>query len=96
MPGVNLDLATLVSSFTTIFLAELGDKTQLATLSLASGGKSRMSVFLGSALALVCTSAIAAVAGEGLTRIVSPAMLRRLAGVAFLVLGALFLFRNGE
>jgi putative Ca2+/H+ antiporter (TMEM165/GDT1 family) len=82
--------------FATVFLAELGDKTQLATLSMAAGGRSRMSVFLGSALALVCTSAIAAIAGEGVARIASPLLLRRLAGVAFLALGLLFLFRSGE
>lgn len=75
----------------TIFLAELGDKTQLATLSFASGGGSRWAVFLGASAALVATSALAVLAGESLGRLVSPAVLRRVAGALFVVLGMLFL-----
>jgi putative Ca2+/H+ antiporter (TMEM165/GDT1 family) len=72
-------------------VAELGDKTQLATLSLASGGSSRWAVFAGSALALVTTSAIAVLAGEAVSSVVSPIWLRRAAGIVFLVLGLIFL-----
>ena len=81
-----------LSTFAAIFLAEIGDKTQLATLSLAAGGSSRWTVFAGSALALVATSAIAVVGGEALSRVVSPIHLQRAAGVLFVVLGILFLF----
>jgi putative Ca2+/H+ antiporter (TMEM165/GDT1 family) len=86
-----MDWKLLASTFGAIFLAELGDKTQLATLSLAAGGSSRWLVFAGSAAALVTTSAIAVVGGEGLSRVVSPEWLKRGAGVLFLVLGVLFL-----
>lgn len=75
------------STFASIFLAELGDKTQLATLSLAAGGSSRWIVFAGSALALVLSSAIATVAGEAVTRVVPPIWLQRGAGALFIVLG---------
>ena len=75
------------STFISIFLAELGDKTQLATLSLAAGGSSRWIVFAGSALALVLSSAIATVAGEAVSRVVPPIWLHRAAGVLFIVLG---------
>jgi putative Ca2+/H+ antiporter (TMEM165/GDT1 family) len=75
------------STFASIFLAELGDKTQLATLSLAAGGQSRWIVFAGSALALVLSSAIATVAGEAVTRVVPAIWLQRGAGVVFIVLG---------
>lgn len=86
-----MDWKLFTSTFTAIFVAELGDKTQLATLSLASGGSSRWAVFAGSALALVTTSAIAVLAGEAVSGVVSPIWLRRGAGVVFLVLGLIFL-----
>lgn len=86
-----MDWKLLASTFMVIFVAELGDKTQLATLSLAAGGSSRWIVFAGSALALVATTALAVVLGEGLTRLVPPTWIRKGAGVLFLVLGIMFL-----
>lgn len=80
----------LATTFATVFLAELGDKTQLTTLSLAANG-SPWVVFAGSALALIAASAIAAFAGGTITRIVDPAWIRRAAGALFLLLGAYFL-----
>lgn len=73
-------------------MAEMGDKTQLATLSMSASGASRWVVFAGSALALVATSAVAVVFGEAIARVVPPIWIRRAAGVIFLVLGALYLF----
>ena len=75
------------STFAAVFLAELGDKTQLATFSLAAGGSSRLVVFAGAALALVTSTAIAVVVGEGLTKVVSPLWLHRAAGALFVGLG---------
>ena len=86
-----MDWKLLLSTFVSIFVAEIGDKTQLATLSLAAGGKSRLMVFAGSALALCATSAIAVLAGEGISRLIPPIWLKRIAGAVFIVLGALFL-----
>lgn len=91
-----MDWKLFASTFVAIFAAEMGDKTQLATLSLAAGGSSRLLVFAASALALVATSAIAVLAGEVVARYVQPIWLRRVAGVVFLVLGALYLFGKGE
>ncbi len=87
-----MDWKLSLSTFVAIFLAEIGDKTQLATLSLSAGGSSSWAVFLGAALALVTTSAIAVLAGEAVSRVVSPQWLRRAAGVCFLMLGVYFLF----
>jgi putative Ca2+/H+ antiporter (TMEM165/GDT1 family) len=86
-----LDWKLFGSAFGLVFLAELGDKTQLATLALAASGKSKVLVFLGAACALVLTSAIAAVAGEAVSRFVPALWLRRIAGASFLVLGAFYL-----
>lgn len=86
-----MEWKALLTAFVTVFVAELGDKTQLATFSLAAGGASRWTVFAGSALALVATSAIAVLAGGALGRLISPVWLKRGAGALFLVLGVLFL-----
>ncbi len=83
-----MDLKLLATTFVAVFLAELGDKTQLATLGFASSGSSRWAVFIGSASALVCTSAIAVLGGEAVTRLVSPLVLKRLSAVAFIAIGA--------
>lgn len=91
-----MDWKLFASTFAAIFLAEMGDKTQLATLTLAAGGSSRVVVFAASALALVATSAVAVLAGEVVARYVSPIWLRRIAGVVFLVLGALYLVGKAE
>ena len=83
-----MDWKLFATTFGAVFVAELGDKTQLATLSFATSGTSRWPVFLGSALALVATSAIAVVFGEALTRLVSPKTLQKVAGFLFVAIGA--------
>ena len=89
-----MDWKLLGTTFAAVFIAELGDKTQLATLSFAASGSSRLTVFLGSAAALVCTSAIAVFAGEAIVRVVSPRTLQRVAAVAFLAIGAWMLWNT--
>ena len=89
-------LKTFGTIFLTVFVAEIGDKTQLAALSLAAGGRSKLAVFIGSAAALCATSAIAVAAGAGVSRLVSPLWLRRIAGGVFVALGLLFLLTRPE
>jgi Ca2+/H+ antiporter, TMEM165/GDT1 family len=84
----------LGSTFVAIFVAELGDKTQLAALSLSGGRPAKLEVFLGSAAALVLSSAIAVLAGDAISRVIPPVWMRRIAGAAFLVMGALFLWET--
>lgn len=90
-----MDLKVLLSTFGLVFLAEMGDKTQLATMALAAG-TNRWAVFLGAAGALVATSAVAVLAGELVARHVDPAWIHRAAGVLFLVLGVWYLVRAGR
>ena len=86
-----MDWKLFGTTFLAVFVAEMGDKTQLATLSLASSGSSRWLVFAASALALVSTSAIAVIAGEAVARHVPPVWIKRVAGGLFIVLGVLML-----
>ena len=96
MDGIidRMDLKLFASTFVAIFVAELGDKTQLAALSLSAGSSSKWSVFFGSALALVATSAIAVTAGDAISRFVPAPMLHRIAGVMFIAMGVLFLVKK--
>jgi len=90
-----MDWKLFLTTFGAIFLAEMGDKTQLATLTFAAGGNSRWVVFAGSALALVATSAVAVLGGEVISRYVSPLWLHRAAGAVFIVLGVIYLWKAG-
>jgi putative Ca2+/H+ antiporter (TMEM165/GDT1 family) len=92
-----MDWKLFVSTFGAIFVAELGDKTQLAAMSLSAGNKNgKWIVFAASALALTLSSAIAVAIGEGLTKVVPPIWLKRGAGAIFIVLGVLFLVRKSD
>lgn len=91
-----MDWKLFATTFAAIFVAEIGDKTQLATLSFAAGSASRWVVFAGSALALVATSAIAVLAGDALGRVVPPVWMKRGAGALFIVLGILLLVGSGK
>ena len=74
--------------FGSVFLAELGDKTQLATLLFATKSPSALlTIFLGAAGALVITSAIGVAAGALLADYVNPKLLSYVAGVGFIVIG---------
>ncbi|MBW2036317.1 MAG: TMEM165/GDT1 family protein [Deltaproteobacteria bacterium] len=90
-----MDLKVLLTTFGMIFLAEIGDKTQLAVLSFAAQNKPRLAVFLGSAAALVLTSLLAVSFGEGLSRFIPANYVRTGAGVLFVLLGAWMIFFPG-
>jgi putative Ca2+/H+ antiporter (TMEM165/GDT1 family) len=79
----------LLPIFLTIFLAELGDKTQLATLLFASEGKvSPMMVFVASAGALALSSAIAVMVGTAASQYLASLPLKPIAGLGFILIGA--------
>jgi putative Ca2+/H+ antiporter (TMEM165/GDT1 family) len=81
--------------FVSIFLAELGDKTQLATLLLATRpGMGRLGVFLASAGALILSSLLAVLVGERLGAWIPPHHLSRAAGVMFVAIGGWLLIRG--
>lgn len=77
----------LLASFCLVFLAELGDKTQLTALAFSTSTRSPWSVFLGTSLALICTTALAVVCGEALTRWVPERILHLASAVMFVLVG---------
>jgi putative Ca2+/H+ antiporter (TMEM165/GDT1 family) len=83
-----MDIKTFLTVFTTVFLAELGDKTQLATMLFATEpAVSRWTVFLGAALALVLASALGVVVGAILPQYLRPKHLQVIAGIGFMLIG---------
>jgi putative Ca2+/H+ antiporter (TMEM165/GDT1 family) len=86
-----LNWQTVFSTFVAVFLAELGDKTQLSTMMLAASKKTPWSVFLGSAMALVLSSFIGVLVGDSLYRVVPGHIIKYSAGGAFVIIGLLML-----
>jgi putative Ca2+/H+ antiporter (TMEM165/GDT1 family) len=79
-----LQIAT--TTFLTVFLAEIGDKTQITTLMITAESKSPLIVFIGAAIALVTTSLLGVAAGKWLSTRVSPNWLNTMTGLSFLLL----------
>lgn len=83
-----MDWKMFVPVFGTVFLAELGDKTQLATLLFASKEPSSLvTIFIAASGALILSSAIAVVGGAAISNYVDPRILSWIAGVGFIVIG---------
>jgi putative Ca2+/H+ antiporter (TMEM165/GDT1 family) len=90
-----MDLKLFATVFASIFVAELGDKTQLATLLYAAGADApKWTVFLAAAAALVLTSALGVLAGAAISSYVSERALRWIAGVGFIAIGIVTLARS--
>ena len=87
-----MDIPLLLSTFVTVFLAELGDKTQLATVALSGTSDRPLAVFLGSSSALVLASLIGALAGGSMAAVIPTDLLQLAAAVGFLVIGARLLW----
>ena len=87
-----MNMKTLLTTFGLIFLAEMGDKTQLAAITLVAKTREPWAVFLGSALALTAVSAIGVIAGSLLGNYINPEYLQKIAAVGFIVLGGLMLW----
>tara|TARA_Y100001970_G_scaffold251851_1_gene325108 strand:+ start:17884 stop:18183 length:300 start_codon:yes stop_codon:yes gene_type:complete len=77
----------LISIFITVFIAELGDKTQLATLTLSGTSSKPVAVFLGSSLALVLASLLGALAGGSISTLIPEIYLKLIASITFLIIG---------
>lgn len=82
-----MDYKIMLTTFVMVFLAELGDKTQLATFCMSADCDSTLSVFLGSAGALVLSSLLAVLLGAALSKAIPPLYIKFGAGVFFIVVG---------
>ena len=80
-------LSLLLSTFITIFVAELGDKTQLATLTMSGTSNKPLAVFLGSSSALVLASLVGALAGGSISNFVPEIILKLIASITFFIIG---------
>ena len=80
-------LSLLLSTFLTVFIAELGDKTQLATLTISGTSNKPLAVFLGSSLALVFASLLGALTGGSISSFVPEGVLKSIASTTFFIIG---------
>ena len=86
-----MDWRVFVTTFGVICLAEMGDKTQLAAMTMAAQTKNPWGVFLGAALALIAVSAIGVVVGSALGAYLPLVWIKRVAAAAFILIGILML-----
>jgi putative Ca2+/H+ antiporter (TMEM165/GDT1 family) len=84
-----VDLRIVATVFGALFLAELGDKTQLAVISLVAAGQPAIAVFTGASLALVASTAMAVLGGDGLLRLIPAEVLQLIAAAIFIIVGVL-------
>ena len=83
-----MEYKVLFTVFAAVFIAELGDKTQLATMLFAADKEvSKFTVFVGASLALICTSGIGVLAGGIIPQYISPKYLHSIAGICFIGIG---------
>lgn len=88
-----MDIKIFAAFFASIFLAELGDKTQVATLLLASDREvNKVSLFVAASSALVLATLMAVVVGSFVSRWVSPQIIKVIAGIGFIAIGVWILW----
>ncbi len=87
-----MSLPLVVSTFATIFLAELGDKTQLATVAISGTTKRPLAVFIGSSSALVLASLLGAITGGSLANLIPRDSIQLVASLGFIVIGTRLLW----
>ena len=82
-----VDRATFLTAFGTLFLAEMGDKTQLAVITLTASSKRPLSVFLGAVSALAAVTALGVVFGESATKLLPGGAIHKIVATAFIGVG---------
>tara|TARA_Y100001968_G_scaffold42214_1_gene32228 strand:- start:887 stop:1183 length:297 start_codon:yes stop_codon:yes gene_type:complete len=80
-------ITLLFTTFVTVFLAEMGDKTQLTTITLSSTTNKPLAVFIGSSLALILATLLGVLAGGSIANLIPAFLLKLLSGLVFLTIG---------
>ena len=91
-----MTIAIFFSIFLTIFIAELGDKTQIATLAISGTSKRPLAVFLGSSLALVLASLLGVLVGGSIAKFIPELLIELVAAIGFLLIGINLLLSKRE
>ncbi len=87
-----MDLKLLSTTFITLFVAELGDKTQLACMLLTAETRKPWTVFVGASLALVLVSLLGILLADVVGRVIDPTIIKKVAAVGFVLVGVLIFF----
>jgi putative Ca2+/H+ antiporter (TMEM165/GDT1 family) len=89
-----MDWKIFLTIFASVFIAELGDKTQLATMLFAADKEvSKYTVFFAASAALIVASALGVLAGSALAETMDPKYLQIAAGIGFIAIGVWTLLR---
>ena len=89
-------LTLLVTTFITVFLAEMGDKTQLTTITLSSTTNKPLAVFIGSSIALILATLLGTLAGGSIANLVPAFLLKLISGLVFLIIGIKLLTQDNK
>ena len=92
--AVDVDLKIFASTFLLVFLAELGDKTQLSIIALSAKEKTPLTIFLSATLALVTATLIAVIVGTVGAKYLPINIVEKIAALAFIVIGVLIFFNR--
>ena len=87
-------ITLLFTTFVTVFLAEMGDKTQLTTITLSSTTNKPLAVFIGSSLALISATLLGALAGGSIANLIPAFLLKLLSGIVFIIIGINLLLQS--
>lgn len=87
-----MDWRMLITTFVVLFIAELGDKTQLAVITLTCKHQKPLPILLGATMALTSVTLLGVLGGQGLLRLLPVEMLHKLAAGSFIALGLLMWF----
>ena len=92
--GIYMDWSVFSATFITIFIAEIGDKTQFAAMAAASQSKSVMSVLFATILALAVAGSLGVFAGSLLSKFIDPIKIKYLSGSAFILMGTWIILKK--